>query len=641
VEVGRLPLFLLDTNLPENPKPLQDITDQLYGGDLETRIAQEIVLGIGGLRALHALGLRPVVCHMNEGHSAFLALERIRVLMQEGGLRFGEALEAARAGSVFTTHTPVPAGFDIFSTELLEKYLGAYIREAGLKGEDVQALGRGDPAVSGFNMAALALRTSAFANGVSRLHGEVSRRMLSRYVRDIPEHELPVGHVTNGAHTRSCVSKEMAGLFDRYLGPEWWQRPGQAVTWEGVESIPDEELWATHERRRQRLVAFARQRLMRQLEQRGASARDVERARGVLDTRALTIGWARRFATYKRATLLLADLDRLQRILLNAERPVQVIFAGKAHPKDQDGKEMLKAVVNFCQRDECRRRAVFIEDYDVVVARYLVQGVDVWLNTPRRGMEASGTSGMKVLPNGGLNLSILDGWWCEAYEPELGWAIGRGEDYQDHTYQDYVESNALYDLLESDIVPLFYARAADGLPRAWIARMKKSMKVLSPAFSTNRLLGEYVDRYYRPAAEYYTRLTANGLERARALAAWRRMVGRGWKEVSVESVAARRAEIHRVGEGYEVTATVRLGGIDPGHVSVELYYGPLDAQRQIVDAHTAPMALDPGGGGAPGLLRYSGGIPCERSGLQGYTVRIRPSHPDANSVLSTGLMTWW
>jgi starch phosphorylase len=432
----------------------------------------------------------------------------------------------------------------------------------------------------------------------------------------------------------------MAGLFDRYLGPEWWRRPGQAVTWEGVESIPDEELWATHERRRQRLVAFARQRLMRQLEERGASARDVERARGVLDTRALTIGWARRFATYKRATLLLADLERLQRILLNAERPVQVIFAGKAHPKDQDGKEMLKAVVSFCQRDEFRRRAVFIEDYDVVVARYLVQGVDVWLNTPRRGMEASGTSGMKVLPNGGLNLSILDGWWCEAYEPELGWAIGKGEDYQDHTYQDYVESNALYDLLESDIVPLFYARGADGLPRAWIARMKKSMKVLSPAFSANRLLWDYVERYYRPAAEYHARLTANGMERARALAAWRRVVGHGWKDVSVERVEARRAELHRVGEGYELTATVRLGGLDPRQVAVEIYYGPLDAQRQIVEARTADMILDPGGV-APGPFRYSGVIPCERSGLQGYTVRVRPSHPDANSVLSTGLMTWW
>jgi starch phosphorylase len=640
VEVGRLPLFLLDTNLPENPKPLQDITDQLYGGDRETRIRQEIVLGIGGLRALHLLGLEPVVCHMNEGHSAFLALERIRMLMTKGGLRFGEALEAARAGSVFTTHTSVPAGFDIFSAELVEKYLGGYSKELGLKLENVQALGQGDPAVSGFNMAALALRTSAFANGVSRLHGEVSRRLLSRYVHDIPEPELPVGHVTNGAHTRSCVSKEMAGLFDRYLGPEWWRRPGQAATWEGVEAIPDEELWATHERRRQRLVAFARQRLMRQLEQRGASARDVEHARGVLDMRALTIGWARRFATYKRASLLLADLDRLRRILLDAERPVQVIFAGKAHPKDQEGKDMLRSVVSFCQQEEFRRRAVFIEDYDVVVARYLVQGVDVWLNTPRRGMEASGTSGMKVLPNGGLNLSVLDGWWCEAYRPELGWAIGKGEEYQDHAYQDYVESNALYDLLESDIVPLFYARGADGLPRAWIARMKKSMKVLSPAFSTNRLIWEYVERYYRPAGEYYARLTGNGMERARALAAWRRLVRQGWKDVKVESVVARRADLHRVGEGYEVTAAVRLGEIDPAHVAVEVYYGPLDTQRQIVDALTAPMSLEPGGEEG-GLRRYSGVIPCARTGLQGYSVRVRPSHPDANNLLSTGLMTWW
>ena len=450
-DVGRVPLYLLDTNLPENPPDLQDITDQLYGGDTENRIRQEIVLGIGGLRALRALGLDPAVCHMNEGHSAFLALERIRVLMRDHGLSFREGLEAARSGSVFTTHTPVPAGFDVFRPELMDRYFAAYLRELGIPRAELLALGRppGADDTAGFNMAALALRTSEFANGVSELHGEVSRRLLNDYFPGLPEHEVPVGHVTNGAHTRSCVSREMAGLFDRYLGPGWTRRPGQEEVWAGVDSIPDEELWATHERRRERLVAFARRRLARQLEQRGASARDVERARGVLNTRALTIGFARRFATYKRADLILRNLERLEAILLSTERPVQIIFAGKAHPADKEGKEILRAVVAFCQREKFRRHAVFIEDYDLVVARYLVQGVDVWLNTPRRGMEASGTSGMKVVPNGGLNLSILDGWWCEGYQPETGWAIGKGEDYQDHAYQDAVESSALYDLLEA------------------------------------------------------------------------------------------------------------------------------------------------------------------------------------------------
>ena len=505
-----MPLFLLDTNLPENPPDLQDITDQLYGGDQENRIRQEIVLGIGGLRALRALGLDPAVCHMNEGHSAFLGLERIRVLVKEQGLSFAEALEATRAGGVFTTHTPVPAGFDVFPPELLDKYFGGWLREVGASRAELLSLGRPDGTddKTGFNMAALALRTSAFANGVSELHGEVSRRLLGPYFPGLPEHEVPVGHVTNGAHTRSCVSRDMAGLFDRYLVSDWSRRPGVAETWEGIDTIPDEELWATHERRRERLVVFARRRLARQLEQRGASARDIDRARGVLNTRALTIGFARRFATYKRADLILQDLERLKAILLYAERPVQIIFAGKAHPKDREGKDVLKAVVSACQREELRRNLVFIEDYDLVVARYLVQGVDVWLNTPRRGMEASGTSGMKVVPNGGLNLSILDGWWCEGYRPEAGWAIGKGEDYADHAYQDAVESSALYDLLENDVVPLFYGRAADGLPRAWIARMKRSMRLLTPVFSTNRMLWEYAERYYVPAARCYERLSA-------------------------------------------------------------------------------------------------------------------------------------
>ena len=640
-DVGRVPLYLLDTNLPENPPDLQDITDQLYGGDTENRIRQEIVLGIGGLRALRALGLDPAVCHMNEGHSAFLALERVRVLMREQGLTFREGLEAARSGSVFTTHTPVPAGFDVFRPELMDRYFTAYLRELGIPRAELLALGRppgaGDGA--GFNMAALALRTSEFANGVSELHGEVSRRLLGEYFPGLPEHEVPVGHVTNGAHTRSCVSREMAGLFDRYLGPGWTRRPGQEEVWAGVDAIPDEELWATHERRRERLVAFARRRLARQLEQRGAPARDVERARGVLNTRALTIGFARRFATYKRADLILRDLGRLEAILLSTERPVQVIFAGKAHPADKEGKEILKAVVAFCQREKFRRNAVFIEDYDLVVARYLVQGVDVWLNTPRRGMEASGTSGMKVVPNGGLNLSILDGWWCEGYKPETGWAIGKGEDYQDHAYQDAVESSALYDLLEHDVVPLFYAREADGLPRGWIQRMKRSLKLLSPAFSTNRMLWEYSERYYVPAARCYERMSRDGLAKAREVAAWKSVVERGWAGVKVESVEEGRSGAHRVGEGFILAATVRLGEVSPKDVAVEAYHGPLDATREVRRGQAVPLSLESSLAG--GRHRYAGTISCDRSGMQGYSVRVRPSHPEACDLLGTGLMTWW
>ncbi len=639
-QVGRLPLYLLDTNLPENPPALQDITDQLYGGDQENRMRQEIVLGIGGLRALAAMGLTPTTCHMNEGHSAFLALERTRLLMKENGLSFAEALEVTRAGSVFTTHTPVPAGFDMFSPELMDKYFSDYLREVGVSREELLGLGRSNAADprEPFNMAALALRSSAHANAVSALHGEVSRGLLNKFFPGVPQAEVPVGHVTNGIHTRSWVSREMAVLFDRYLGPEWWRRPGEPATWKSVDDIPDEELWATHERRRERLVTFARRRLTRQLQQRGSSDAEVGRARGVLNSRALTIGFARRFAPYKRANLLLRDLERLKKILLDPDRPVQIVFAGKAHPRDTEGKEILKIVFAFCHQEDVRRNAVFLEDYDLVAARYLVQGVDVWLNTPRRKLEASGTSGMKVVANGGLNLSILDGWWVEGYRPEVGWAIGRGEDYTDHNYQNYVESNALYDLLEHDVVPLFYDRQADNLPRAWIARMKRSLRMLCPTFSTNRMLWEYAERYYMRASKYYAQMTANSMERAGQVVEWKRFLKEHWGEVSIQRVEAVRNSIHRVGEGYELTAEVRLGAVEPKDVSVEVYYGPLNADRQITEAHATPMQLQASGPG--GLHRYSGVIPCDQSGLHGYTLRVVPHHPNLNDVMSTGLITW-
>ncbi|HPS78702.1 MAG TPA: alpha-glucan family phosphorylase [Thermoanaerobaculaceae bacterium] len=636
--VGRVPLLLLDTNRPENPRDLQDITDQLYGGDQENRIRQEIVLGVGGLRALRAAGLDPEVCHMNEGHSAFLSLERIRVLMREHKLTFLEALEAVRAGSVFTTHTPVPAGFDIFPPEMVERYFGEYMQEVGIDREQLLAMGRGD-GNNGFNMAVLALRTTAYANGVSRLHGEVSRELFHRFMTNLPVEDVPIGHVTNGAHTRSCVSKEMSGLFDRYLGPDWWRHPGLSETWSAVDSIPDEELWATHERRRERLVAFSRQRLVRQMEQRGASGRDIERARGVLDTRTLTIGFARRFATYKRATLLFSDPERLKSILLNPERPVQIIFAGKAHPKDNEGKEVMKRVVGFCQNEELRRHLLFLEDYDLVMARYLVQGVDVWLNTPRRPMEASGTSGMKVLPNGGLNLSIPDGWWAEAYQPEVGWTIGKGEEYEDLSYQDSVESNAAYELLEKDIVPLFYSRAVDGLPRAWIARMKKSMRMLTPAFSTNRMIWEYAERYYLPASRHFASLAADNMAKARAVSAWLTRVRAAWPEVRVESVDSVGPTAQCEGRGYDVRAVAALGKLSPDDVTVEIYFGPLDPDREITSPAAVAMTLEEKQDA--GMVRFRGTIPCERSGMIGYTVRVRPSHPDAPNLMATNLMTWW
>ncbi|HXE76195.1 MAG TPA: alpha-glucan family phosphorylase [Candidatus Xenobia bacterium] len=640
-QVGRSTLYLLDTNLPENPREFQDITDQLYGGDHETRIRQEIVLGIGGLRALYALGLKPVVCHMNEGHSAFLSLERIRLIMKESGVNFWEALEVARAGGVFTTHTPVPAGFDVFAPDLMQKYFGEYAKEVGISWDEFLSLGRGNPRDpnEAFNMAVLALRTSAHANAVSKLHGTVSRKLFQRFFPELPEDEVPIGHVTNGVHVRNWVSREMHQLFDRYLGEEWWREPGNPATWQPVDDIPDEELWATHERRRERLVAVARQRLVKQLERRGASQAELDRARGVLDTNTLTIGFARRFATYKRANLILRDLERLKKILLNPQRPVQIIFAGKAHPRDTQGKEVLKSIVQFCQQDDVRRHAAFIEDYDLVVARYLMQGVDVWLNNPRRGLEASGTSGMKVVCNGGLNLSVLDGWWVEGYQhPEAGWAIGRGEEYADPNYQDYVESNLLYEILEKDVVPLFYDQGPDGLPRGWIAKMKKSMRLLGPTFSATRMLWEYSEKYYLPAARYYSHISEGTLQRARDLVKWKTALRQHWNEVKIEKVEARRDGRAKVGEEYEVVAEVRLGPINPSDVSVEVYYGRLTADRQLTDAQSLAMRVEKDLG--TGRYLYLGSIPCEQSGMHGYTVRVRPHHPDLNHFAATGLITW-
>ena len=504
-QVGRIPLFLLDTNVPENHPQDQDVTDELYGGGPEERIRQEIVLGIGGIRALKAMGITPQVCHLNEGHSAFLSLERVRQLRMEAGLDYQSARQVTGAGTVFTTHTPVPAGFDLFSPELMTKYFSAFVTDLGLDMDELLAKGRrvpSDPSES-FNVAVLALRHSPRRNAVSRLHRSVTAHMMQEGWPGLPENEMPIDRVTNGVHTRGWVSADMAVLFDRYLGPRWRDDPADPAAWSRVDQIPDEELWRTHVRQRERLVAFARGQLQAQLRRRDASPREVEAAGEALRSDALTIGFARRFATYKRATLLLREADRLKALLLDERRPVQVIFAGKAHPRDDAGKELIREIVRFAKVEGVQHRLVFIENYDLAKARALAGGVDVWLNTPRRPMEASGTSGMKVVANGGLNLSILDGWWDEGYQPGVGWAIGGGEEISDLEYQDRVDAQSLYSLLEQEVMPLFYDRGADGLPRGWLTMMKESIRRLAPAFSTIRMVREYTERFYLPAAEHF------------------------------------------------------------------------------------------------------------------------------------------
>jgi starch phosphorylase len=642
--VGRVPLYLLDTNISDNRLEDRDITDQLYGGDHDMRIRQEILLGIGGIRALAALGLRPTVCHMNEGHSAFLALERIRLLMQEHKLSFAEAREAASAGHVFTTHTPVSAGIDWFHPDLVDHYFSSYYPPLGLTRHEFLGLGRMNPhdANGYFCMAILAMRLANKVNGVSQLHARVSREMWQEVWPQVPQAEVPILGITNGVHPRSWISHDMADLYDRYLGPRWIERPADRSIWERVMRIPDEELWRTHERRRERLVAFARRRLRDQLELRGGSLSDLNQAEQALDPEALTIGFARRFATYKRATLLFRDIERLANIVSDRDHLVQIVFAGKAHPADNPGKDLIRQIIHYARRAEFRSRIVFIEDYDMNVARYLVQGVDVWLNTPRRPHEASGTSGMKATANGALNVSILDGWWDEGYTPDTGWAIGHGEEYSEAQadYQDGVEANALYDLLEKEIVPLFYDRGRDGLPRGWIAMMKAAMHDHAGVFNTNRMVREYTELCYMPSADRSRLLGEDSMKRASALAAWKAEVRQQWPQLRIERVWTEGPEDQelKVGDQLQVQAQMYLGTLKPTDVAVQLYYGRLNAEGLIVEGEAIPMLIAQSKG--KGRYVFAGAIACTTSGRHGYALRIVPHHQDQGNPFEMGLILW-
>jgi len=640
-QVGRVPLYLLDTNLETNRPEDQRITYQLYGGDLEMRIKQEILLGIGGFRALEALGLQPTIFHMNEGHSAFLAVELIRWLMKKYALNFAEAREVAAGGLMLTSHTPVPAGHDYFPNDLMHKYFSDFAKELGLPWSDFMALGRKNPRDTNeeFCMTLLALRLANHTNGVSKLHGEVTREMWKDFWPGVPLQEIPIGHVTNGVHFRSWISAEMNLIYDRYLGPRWQEEPGDKAIWDKGSNIAQEELWRTHERRRERLVAFVRQRLRKRLEKLGASKREVETADEVLDPKALTVGFARRFATYKRATLLLNDRERLARILENAERPVQIIFAGKAHPKDDEGKKLIQQIVNMAGQDRFRRKIVFVQEYDMSVARYLVQGVDLWLNTPRRPMEASGTSGMKAAANGVLNLSVLDGWWDEAYSPSLGWAIGRGEDYDDPRYQDQIEAENIYNLIEKEIIPAFYDRGVDGLPRKWIGLMKESISHLCYFFNTNRMVQEYTEAFYVPGSRQYRHFNANRFSDAKTLASWKERIYGCWHEIKVKSVTAESLTGVKVYEKIRVRAVVQLGKLRPDDVIVELYTGKASASGEILNPEITKMGFVESKG--DGIYCFEGvSAPCGKSGRYGFTVRVLPDHPLLATRFLPGLITW-
>ena len=640
VQVGRIPLYLLDTDLPENPPEHRAITKRLYDGDREMRIRQEILLGVGGMRALAALDIEPTVCHMNEGHSAFLATERIRQLMERHGLSLGEAREVVWASTVFTTHTPVPAGNERFNPELVNRYLAPLGEQMGIPWNDFLAMGREKPSNNQeeFCMTVLALRQAAHCNSVSKAHGRTSRRLWRGLWPELPTDEVPISSITNGIHTHSWLSHDMAELFERYLGPRFQEEPMDFSVWDRVDKIPDVEIWRTHERRRERLVWFARKRLRLQLTRRGVSPHLVDQAEQILDPEALTIGFARRFASYKRATLILHDPDRLRALLNDPKRPVQIIFAGKAHPLDTQGKQILKDLIHFIRGEEFRHRIVFIEDYDINVARYLVQGADVWLNTPRPPLEASGTSGMKAAANGALNLSTYDGWWCEGYTSEAGWVIGSGEEYENEKDQDTVESGTLYDLLEQEVVPLFHDRDPHGLPRRWIAKMKQTMEKLGSFFSTNRMTSDYLQHFYLDAGTRYEKLLADSHARAKALAEWRSRLRQHWAEIRIENVASDGKETLSVGDELEVVAHVRLGSLQPEDIEVELYHGQLATAGEI--ANGTGITMSPDTKASDGVYTYRGRIPCQASGRCGFAVRVLPCHADLVHPFEPGMILW-
>jgi starch phosphorylase len=639
LQVGRISLYLLDTDTPPNSTEDRLITAELYGGDLEMRMHQEIVLGIGGVKALSALGIEAEVFHMNEGHSAFLALERIRLNVVEKKLDFYAALQLVASANIFTTHTPVPAGNDSFSREMMRKYFGNFAKELGLPFDELFSFGqtridRNDP----FSMTILALRMSRHSNGVSKLHGDVSRSLWKDVWSGVPEHEVPITSVTNGIHTKTWMAPEFSALYRKYLG-DWEESLTEQDFWRRVIDIPDTQLWDTHQRLKLRLVEFARERVRAQRERVGESPESIRNVNRILDPEILTIGFARRFATYKRGVLLFSDKERLKRILNDTTRPVQFIFAGKAHPRDDAGKALIQEVYKFSREAGLENRIVFIEDYDSYIARRLVQGVDLWLNNPLRPLEASGTSGMKTAPNGGLNLSVLDGWWAEGYNGNNGWAIG--SEISDGTveFQSEVDSGSLYQLLENQIIPLYYAKPDGKLPLAWLQLMRESIRSVTPVFNTHRMVKEYTERLYIPAAKSHAEFARENSGGAMELSRWKTQMRKDWPQVRIYDVQVSNIDRQSilVGESLQVSARVHLGAVDPKHVRVEAYHG--EAENGGIK-NPAVAILNESGQNGDGSYVYNGTVPASESGAYGFSIRVLPTHPHLMQAHELRLITW-
>jgi starch phosphorylase len=626
IDAGRVKLYLLDSNIPQNSAPEhREITNQLYGGDRHTRMRQEIVLGIGGIRALKAVGLQPTVFHMNEGHSAFLAVERVRLLMVENHLSFEEALEASRSNNVFTTHTSVPAGIDLFDSGMMYEYFHDYCREAGININDLLALGRREPHDSQepFSMAICALKAASYRNAVSKLHEHVSQQMWEGLWPKLPVDEVPITSVTNGVHLPTWINGDLAGIYDQYLQPDWREGHVDPSIWNHIAEIPDAELWDAHRRRKRRLVAFVRDRAVQAAIESNSPSADVKRLQEVLDPEALTIGFARRFATYKRATLLFRDLERLKKLVLNARMPVQIVIAGKAHPLDVPGKNLIKEIVRISREAGLAKNIVFVADYGIQVARELVQGVDIWLNTPRRGEEACGTSGMKAGINGVLNLSILDGWFDEAAEESGGWAIGDRQDYSPDL--DDLHAAAIYSLLENEIVPLFYEGREQGVPGEWMVRVKQSLRYVSAHFNCQRMVDEYREKLYERAHRTYETVARGNFSAARARVQWERGVNERWPLVDfIDSGSGPDSKVLS-GAPLPLRASLNLAGLKPEDVRVEAVIGRIGVGGELEQTEVltlAPLQEH------DGVFLFGKDFAPNLTGRLGYSVRVSPNHYD-------------
>ena len=628
--IGRIKVYLLDSNVPENSEADRTLTARLYGGNQELRVQQYLILGIGGVRALRLLGLAPEVFHMNEGHAALLGLEHIRELVGQGA-DFRTALEAVASGTLFTTHTPVAAGNDAFALDLMDRFLGEWPGQLATSRDELYALARQDQNwnnqwVPTFSMTVLALNLSRAANGVSELHGEVSRRLWQFLYPGLEEREVPIGHVTNGAHTLTFLAQPLRDLYSSVLPKDWTDRIEDKAMWQAIQDIPDEALAATQCTLKGEMITFVRERLRAQLERNGASAADLKAIDTVLSPDALTIGFARRFATYKRATLLFRDRARLARIVNHPERPVQFVFAGKAHPADNPGKAFIQELYRLSQEPEFRGKVVVLENYDMNVARHLVQGVDVWLNNPRRPLEASGTSGMKASFNGALNFSILDGWWREGYDGTNGWAIGDEREYADLNVQDDADSFSLYETLEKDIAALYYRHNDAGHNHEWLSRVRRAIETVTPQFSMQRQVIDYATQYYRPLSERQQAVRADDLALARTLGGWKAWIRQQWPHASVTASAQLPAAVDP-GQTVTVQAQVQPAGIQEKELHVEAVLKKGDDLTRV--------PLIPQGGG-----RYEAQIPLNDSGLYSVGVRMYPSRPELGGEFETGLAKW-